>query len=97
MYAQDEEDETSKRFADLMRYRPAQRVLLTNSLILSLVLLLAMIAMSVFQAKPITWSLDRDGGAWFILCTVLSSLALVPILVNSLIIWSLKNWSSQRS
>jgi hypothetical protein len=97
MYGQDEEDETCKRFVELVQSRSARRVLLTNSLVLSLVLLSAMIAISRFQTNPIAWSVDSQSGAWIILNTLLSSLILVPILVSNLMVWSLKNWGSQRS
>jgi len=97
MYDQDERDEVCKRFAELMRSRAARRVLLTNSLILSVTLLLAMIAMSAFQDKPISWSVDSHSAAWILLLTLFSSLVLIPIFINSLIVWSLKNWNSLRS
>ena len=97
MYDQDQKDETCKRFAELMRSRSARRVLLTNSLILSLALLLAMIAVSVFQAKPVSWSVDSRSGGWILLLTLFSSLGLVPIFINSLIMSALKNWNLQRS
>lgn len=97
MYNKDEEDVTCKLFADLIRARSARRVLLTNALVLSLSLVLAMAAISEFQARPISWVLDRDSGAWVPLLTLSSSLVLFPIFINALIVWSLKNWSAQRS
>jgi hypothetical protein len=97
MYDKDKNDETCKRFAELMRSNSARRMVLKNALILSLTMLLAMIAISVVQAKPISWSLDGDSRAWFPLLTLFSSLVLVPIFVNILILWSLKVWNTQQS
>jgi hypothetical protein len=97
MYDKDKNDETCKRFAGLMRSNSARRVVMRNALILSLTMLLAMIAISVVQAKPISWALDGDSRAWFPLLTLLSSLALLPIFVNILILWSLKVWRIQQS
>jgi hypothetical protein len=53
-----------------------------------------MIAISVLQAKPVSWALDGDSRAWFPLLTLFSSLVLVPIFVNILILWSIKVWST---
>lgn len=96
MFDKDKEDQACKRFADLMRSRSAHRVLLAHALKLSLILLLAMAAISKLQSKPIGWALDRDSAAWFLLLTLLSSLVLVPIFINILVVWSLKNWSGQQ-
>jgi uncharacterized membrane protein len=97
MYDKDKNDGTCKRFAELMRSNSARRVVLKNALILSLTLLLVMIAISVVQAKPINWALDGDSRAWFPLLTLVSSLVLVPIFVNILILWAIKVWSTQQS
>jgi hypothetical protein len=97
MYDKDKSDETCQRYAELMRSNSARRVVLRNALILSLLMLSAMIAISVVQDKPISWTLHGDSRAWFPLLTLLSSLALVPIFVNTLTLWSLKVWATQQA
>jgi hypothetical protein len=95
MTDRDERDPECKRLRLFMASAAARGLLIKVAIKLSVIFVLAMLVIAAVQSKPLVWTLHGDEIKWFPLLILMCSAVMIPIYVNSLVLWCLQNWSAE--